>query len=68
MRDKALLRIAVSASDARAKEIHLTDKGRRICQQLKKKGSHVGSHLLRALEEEEKNQLALLLEKIIQSP
>lgn len=67
MRDKELLIISISASDARAKEIRLTDKGRSICHQLKKKGSHVGSNLLRVLNEDEKNQFAILLEKIIQS-
>ena len=67
MRDKELLIISISASDARAKEIRLTEKGQGIFQQLKKKGSNVGSNLLRTLNEDEKNQLAVLLEKIIQN-
>ena len=67
MRDKELLILSISASDARAKAIRLTDKGQKICQALKKKGSKVGSNLLRALNEEEKNQLAILLEKISQN-
>ena len=51
--------------DARARKITLTERGRLVCDKLKEKGTHLGNDLLRTLSEEEKRQLALLLDKIM---
>mgnify|MGYP001851181249 CR=1 FL=1 len=65
MKEKDLLYVEISDTDARAKKVYLSEKGKKICGKLKKRGTDVGSSLLRALQEEEKQELARLLEKII---
>ena len=67
MKQKDLLYVEVADTDARAKKVYLSEKGKRTCRKLQKKGTDVGSNLLRALREDEKQELALLLEKIIKS-
>lgn len=67
MKEKDLLTVEASDTDARAKKIYLSPKGREICGALKEKGSDVGSNLLRGLGEEEKQALAVLLEKIVRT-
>ena len=67
MKDKNLLYVEVSDTDARARKIYLSEKGEKICNELKKKGGDAGSNLLRTLNEEEKQRLAVLLEKIIEA-
>lgn len=67
MKEKDLLCVEASDTDARARKVFLSEKGHTICELLKQKGTDVGSNLLRALNEEEKQELALLLEKIIQT-
>ena len=67
MKEKGLLYVEVSDTDARAKKVYLSEKGMKICIKLKKRGTDVGSNLLRALREEAKQGLALLLEKIIKN-
>lgn len=66
MKEKDLLYVVVSEKDARARQIYLTESGQATCDELKKLGSQVGTHLLRGLSEEEKQTLAGLLEKIVQ--
>ena len=64
MKEKDLLYVTVSDADARAREVHLTEKGQKICRELKKKGGAVGNNLLCALTLKEKESLFDLLEKI----
>ena len=64
MKAKGLLRTAVSGTDARAREVHLTARGQEICAALKDLGSSVGGDLLQVLSEGEKDQLAALLKKL----
>lgn len=67
MREKDLLTVEASDTDARARKIYLSEKGRQICGRLKQKGADLGSNLLRSLTEEEKQTLDRLLKKIIQT-
>lgn len=65
MKEKELLTVEASRTDARARKVYLSPKGRQVCSQLKQKGTDLGTNLLRGLQEEEKQELARLLEKII---
>ena len=67
MKEKDLLNVAVSDTDTRARKICLSEKGEKICNGLKKKGSDVGGNLLQPLSEEEKEQLFVILDKIIKA-
>ena len=65
MKEKDLLNVTVSDTDTRARKVCLSEKGEKICNELKKKGTDVGGSLLQPLSEEEKEQLSVILEKII---
>ena len=67
MKEKDLLNVAVSDTDTIARKICLSEKGEKICNELKKKGSDVGGNLLQPLSEEEKEQLFVILDKIIKA-
>ncbi len=67
MKEKDLLYVEVSDTDARARRVFLSKKGEKICSRLKKKGTDAGSDLLYTLSDEEKQQLAVILEKIIKT-
>ena len=43
------------------------ERNEKICNELKKKGSDVGGNLLQPLSEEEKEQLFVILDKIIKA-
>jgi DNA-binding MarR family transcriptional regulator len=62
---KGLVNRTVSASDARGREIQLTPKGRRLTDELV--GRHWGNEdrLLSALDQDERDQLASLLRKLL---
>lgn len=64
MREKGFLRISISADDARAKSVSLTENGKQLYAYLKNNGEDVGRKLLNNLSEEEKETLCLLLDKI----
>ena len=64
MREKHLLHIVPSKKDARAKNVYLTDDGRKLCTALKASGADVGQTLLSNLSEDEKSLLFSLLNKI----
>ena len=67
MKEKELLYVTVSESDARERKVYLTEKGKNVCEKLKEKGSNVGGSILRYLSESEKSELEVLLEKILKS-
>ncbi|OUO93027.1 MarR family transcriptional regulator [Cloacibacillus sp. An23] len=66
MKEKGLL-YAVVGDDARGKRTYLTEKGRKLCSELKKKGSALGAGLLSGLSDEEKKALYFTLDKIIKN-
>ena len=65
MKEKDLLNVTVSDTDTGARKVNLSQKGEKICKELKKKGTDVGGTLLKPLSEKEKDQLSVILEKII---
>ena len=67
MKEKELLTVEISDTDTRARKVSLSEKGEKICRELKKKGTDVGGNLLQPLSEEEKDQLSVLLEKILKA-
>lgn len=67
MKEKDLLTVQVSDTDTRARKVSLSLKGQAICSELKRKGTDVGGSLLQPLSEEEKDQLSVILEKIIKA-
>lgn len=67
MKEKDLLYVTVSDSDARVRKVYLTENGKKICEELKLKGSNVGGNILRYLNNDEKQELLVLLEKILKS-
>lgn len=64
MKAKGLLYVTVSDTDARAKQVFLSEKGKAVCQKLKEQGGCLGGNLLRYFTEKEKDRLLALLEKI----
>ena len=67
MKENGLLYASVDDGDARCRQIYLTEKGRKLCSELKKKGSALGAGLLSGLSKEEKDFLSLTLDKIIKN-
>lgn len=65
MKDKGLLYVAVSDTDGRARKVYLTEKGREICLKLKSRASYIGSNLLAGFTDQEKDQLAGFLDRIL---
>ncbi len=61
---KGLVESRPSLCDKRAKHLFLTEKGREICMDQKKRASEVGARLFARLDEKEKKLLASLLDKI----
>ena len=61
---KGLAATRPSEADKRARQIFLTDKGREICMDQRKRGAEIGAHLFGRLGEEEKKLLLSLLDRI----
>lgn len=61
---RGFLTAAVSASDARARQIYLTAEGKALSQRLQQSGGEVGGLLLQKLSAAERRELYRLLKKI----
>ena len=64
MKTKGLLDVEVSGEDARAKTVSLSEIGRRVCDDLKMKGSSAGHAAFDCLTSDEIDGLAETLDKI----
>ena len=64
MRSKDLLDVRVSEEDARARTIVLSEHGRRVCDDLKARGSDAGHRNLGCLTEDEIVMLSDMLDRI----
>lgn len=64
MKAKGLLDVEVSDEDARAKTVSLSEIGRRVCDDLKMKGSSAGHAAFDCLTSDEIDRLAETLDKI----
>lgn len=64
MRSKGLLDVAVSEEDARARTVSLSENGRKVCDELKAKGSDAGHRSLGCLSPEELIALSDMLDRI----
>lgn len=64
MKAKGLLDVEVSDEDARAKTVSLSEIGRRVCDDLKMKGSSAGHAAFDCLTSNEIDRLAETLDKI----
>ena len=64
LRQKGLVESRPSLCDKRAKHLFLTEKGREICMDQRKRASEVGARFFARLDEEEKKLLSSLLDKI----
>lgn len=67
MKKKDLLYVEISAEDARAKEVYLTAKGRKTCEELQAMGCGVGDSLLTGIDKEERQWLLTALDKMIEN-
>lgn len=61
---RGLLESVVSPTDARARQIYLTEAGKKLCAELKQGGTTVGGILLQHLSAKERQELYRLLQKI----
>ena len=64
MRSKDLLDVRVSEEDARARTIVISEHGRRVCDDLKARGSDAGHRTLGCLTEDEIVMLSDMLDRI----
>lgn len=64
MRTKGLLDVEVSGEDARARTVSLSKVGRRVCDDLKRRGSSAGHAAFDCLTAEEIERLSETLDKI----
>lgn len=67
MKEKDLLYVKVSPTDARARQVFLTEKGRQIYAKLQAGGTNLGKNVLSQLNEKEKIQLSDILDKILET-
>ncbi len=65
IRQKDLIRTREAASDARAKNVFLTEKGKDVCRRLKSRGGSVGEKLFSDFTDAEKKELLAHLDRII---
>lgn len=64
LRECGLVTLAVSAKDARMKNVSLTKDGKSLCEKLKRAGALSGSTILEPLTKSEREKLLSLLAKI----
>lgn len=64
LEEKNLVKAVVSPLDARARQIYLTERGKKLCRLLQHNGSTVGGILLQHLTGAEKKELYRLLQKL----
>ncbi len=64
LRERGLVRVAVSEDDARVKSVTLLPEGARLCEELKKAGAMSGHSIMSRLDEGERRRLLELLSKL----
>ncbi|EHN58874.1 MarR family winged helix-turn-helix transcriptional regulator [Oenococcus kitaharae] len=64
LKSKSLLQTGISSADKRVKQVYLTEKGRQLCHELQINGSQAGRTILNRLNDQQKQELADLLNKI----
>lgn len=67
LEEKGLLKLSVSESDGRYKNISMTEKGTHIVECLKKNGTHTGYQLLTGMTEQEQEQFSALIEQALKN-
>lgn len=67
LEEKGLIHMITSEQDARAKKIVLTKAGKEMISALKNNGTHTGFELLKDMDEKERAQFDLLIQKAMKN-